>query len=92
MSNGKVTVCCQDYDGKLEVGDLTKQSIQEVWNSEEFQRIRTLHLSEKGDLIDFCRNCEGLYLGSNWWAFLAKKLKLDSFILRNMYFRLRGTK
>jgi len=89
MSNGKVTVCCQDYDGKLVVGDLTKQSIQEVWNSEKFQRIRKLHLSGKGDLINFCRNCEGLYTGAAWWAFLVKKLRLDFSIFRYMYFRLR---
>jgi len=55
-SDGGLSLCCFDADGRFVVGDLTKQSFMEAWNSEEFQRIRKAHLDEnlKGTVCEEC--------------------------------------
>lgn len=71
MSNGKVTFCCIDFDGKYVVGDMKKQSFNEVWNSEKYKSFRKLHLQGEGDKIPLCKNCSQLYRNSafSWWSF-----------------------
>ncbi len=70
MSNAEVALCCFDYDGSVVLGDLNKQTISEVWNSDKIRKIRELHLSKQGDKIKLCRdtNCGMLYKeGAYWW-------------------------
>ena len=38
--NGLVVPCCFDYDAKEVLGDLTRQSLAEIWNGEPYQRLR----------------------------------------------------
>ena len=69
MSNGKVCLCCRDHDGEVILGDLNKQTIVEVLDSEEMRGIRDLHLRGEGDKIDLCKNCDSLYRANfSWWA------------------------
>jgi radical SAM protein with 4Fe4S-binding SPASM domain len=69
MSNGKVCLCCRDHEGEVILGDLNKQSIEEVLNSKEMHEIRDLHLKGDGDKIDLCKNCDSLYRANlNWWV------------------------
>ena len=37
---GKVSLCCNDPLGVYTLGDLNRQSISEVWNSEQYRKIR----------------------------------------------------
>lgn len=67
LSSGKVALCCQDYDGAVIVGDLTRQTIEEVWSSRTFTRIRELHLAGKGGAIKICRNCNLLFTSRYYW-------------------------
>jgi len=52
--DGRVCLCCMDYNGQVIVGDINKQSLKEVWES-------TLTLRERHNKLDFdmplCRNC-----------------------------------
>ena len=55
-ADGGLSLCCFDADGRFVVGDLTKQSFMEAWNSPEFQKIREAHLKE--DLTGtVCQDC-----------------------------------
>ncbi len=56
--NGDVYPCCQSYmlDGKA-LGTLESQSIDEIWNSDEMQRMRKLHAVGRGGEIDVCSRC-----------------------------------
>jgi len=55
-ADGGLSLCCFDADGRFVVGDLTKQSFMEAWNSEAFQLIREAHL--KNDLSGtVCAEC-----------------------------------
>lgn len=55
-ADGGLTVCCFDGDGKFQVGDLTKQSFMEAWNSDAFQKFREAHLKKdvKGTPCESC--------------------------------------
>ena len=56
-SNGDVSVCCLDWDGKLIVGNVLKQSLQEIWEGPLVIGIRAKHeQGRKGDLVA-CRDC-----------------------------------
>jgi len=55
-ADGGLSLCCFDADGRFVVGDLTKQSFMDAWNSEKFQEIRKAHL--KKDLTGtVCEEC-----------------------------------
>jgi len=55
-ADGGLSLCCFDADGRFVVGDLTKQSFMEAWNSTAFQAIRHAHLKE--DLTGtVCQDC-----------------------------------
>ncbi|MEW6185504.1 MAG: SPASM domain-containing protein [Thermodesulfobacteriota bacterium] len=55
---GQVSPCPQDFFGRLEVGDLGKKSIEEIWNGPEMQSLRE-RISQKAysDLRP-CRECD----------------------------------
>jgi len=61
MSNGRVPLCCVDYDGKIILGDFNTQSLKEIWDSDNFKRIRQLHLDFKADKIPLCKKCVNSY-------------------------------
>src|SRR5579859_897046 len=56
--NGDVYPCCQSYmlDGKP-VGHIGAQPLDAIWNSEEMQRMRRLHLARRAGEIDICSRC-----------------------------------
>lgn len=55
-ADGGLSLCCFDSDGRFQVGDLTRQTFMEAWNSEEFKRIREAHL-RKDVCGTVCQNC-----------------------------------
>jgi thioredoxin len=55
--DGKACLCAVDIECKVVVGDVTKQSIKEIWMNGH-KRIRELHLRGEWDkLPELCRNC-----------------------------------
>jgi radical SAM protein with 4Fe4S-binding SPASM domain len=56
--NGDVYPCCQSYmlDG-APVGNVGDRPLKEIWNSEEMQRMRRLHVTRRAGEIDICSRC-----------------------------------
>jgi sulfatase maturation enzyme AslB (radical SAM superfamily) len=54
--DGRVSMCCADFDGRHVFGDLTSQTIAEVWNSPLYMAARRQHLESGGPEI--CRSCD----------------------------------
>jgi MoaA/NifB/PqqE/SkfB family radical SAM enzyme len=54
--DGRVSLCCADFDGKTILGDLNTETIQEVWNAEPYRLARRQHLESGGP--DICRACD----------------------------------
>jgi MoaA/NifB/PqqE/SkfB family radical SAM enzyme len=58
-ADGKMMVCCFDYDAKLTVGDTYQNSIEEILKGEAFSHIRSKH--ETGCLDGLiCEQCDQL--------------------------------
>ena len=54
--NGLVVPCCYDYDAKEAVGDITRQSLAEIWNGEAYQRLRRAERDGVND-SPLCAGC-----------------------------------
>lgn len=60
--DGKVSLCCNDPLGKETLGDLSKESILDVWYGEQFQAIRDALYKGRGSL-GHCKWCDTFLLG-----------------------------
>jgi hypothetical protein len=57
--DGTINMCCFDYDGKLTLGDLTTQTMDEIFSSQVFENIKKCHQS--GDYKNsglICESCD----------------------------------
>ena len=54
--DGRVSLCCADFDGRNVLGDLRTSTIQEIWNSPLYRAARRQHLETGGPEI--CRSCD----------------------------------
>jgi len=54
--DGRVSLCCADLDGRVVLGDLGRESIADIWNSEAYRRVRREQLESGGPEI--CRACD----------------------------------
>ena len=57
LSNGKVPMCCVDYNAENCMGQVEEQTLAEIWNGEKFRALRDIHSSGKRAEIDRCRWC-----------------------------------
>lgn len=60
LSTGKVCLCCMDALGEKIMGDITKNSLKEIWNNEEFLRYYTLNKQGKKNELFPCLKCTGV--------------------------------
>jgi radical SAM protein with 4Fe4S-binding SPASM domain len=56
--NGDVVPCCRDPQGRRTVGNLLRQSLEEVWNGPRLRAFRREVLDRQRE-IDICRLCPG---------------------------------
>ncbi|MCK4512307.1 radical SAM protein [bacterium] len=70
--NGKVVVCCRDVLHKHVVGDLTRETVEDVWMGRAFKRLRTLHASGELESLPLCKTCDRPFepLNHPWRVFL----------------------
>ncbi|MBI4476964.1 MAG: radical SAM protein [Acidobacteria bacterium] len=54
--DGRVALCCADFDGREILGNARTSSIKEIWNSDAYRRVRREHLESGGPPI--CRTCD----------------------------------
>ena len=54
--DGRVALCCADFDGHTILGDVNTSSIKEIWNDDLFRSVRREHLESGGP--DVCRACD----------------------------------
>jgi radical SAM protein with 4Fe4S-binding SPASM domain len=58
--DGSVSVCCADWAHGTVVGDVTRQSIGEIWEGEQLASFRVRHLSGQRATIPPCSSCDYL--------------------------------
>ncbi len=54
--DGRVSLCCADFDGRTVLGNLTTSTIKDIWNAEPYRNARRVHLESGGP--DICRSCD----------------------------------
>jgi len=56
--NGKVALCCHDWNNTNDSGDLNKQTIHEVWNGQYYKNVRWLHENGRRRDVGSCVDCD----------------------------------
>lgn len=75
--DGEATTCCANYlRNELIMGDLKKEKIRNIWQSEKYKKLRRDHLS--GDLRDWpaCSSCDYWQTFVNLREWLNKQKKM----------------
>ena len=62
--NGEIVPCCFDKDALNKIGNLNTEKFKAIWNSQSYNKFRTLILKGRND-IEICKNCSE---GSKVWA------------------------
>ena len=62
--DGKVVPCCFDKDAHFVLGDLTKNSFEEIWFGKQYNTFRQTLLASRSE-IEICKNCTE---GTRVWA------------------------
>lgn len=55
--DGKLTICCSDFEAELIYGDLNKHGLKECWNNKQMQTFRKIHRDGKFELLPMCNRC-----------------------------------
>lgn len=55
--DGIVVPCCVDINDSFPIGDLTKDTIVDVWNNGKVEHIRSAHLNNNWEDISLCEKC-----------------------------------
>jgi radical SAM protein with 4Fe4S-binding SPASM domain len=55
--DGQIGLCCVDALAKYTLGDVSKQSLKEVWFSESYNKIRE-RIRQGRDTLDVCNHCD----------------------------------
>ncbi|PKM82379.1 MAG: hypothetical protein CVU89_05085 [Firmicutes bacterium HGW-Firmicutes-14] len=66
LADGDVTVCCQDYNGALAVGNINTSSLYDLWNrNPKLDEFRKLHRKQDFSQLPLCRDCDVLFMHGN---------------------------
>lgn len=56
--DGKVSLCCNDALGRVTLGDLSEESLGEVWNGEGYRKVRKVMAVQGRGGLGLCRGCD----------------------------------
>ena len=55
--DGRVSICCVDYEGSEILGDLRKNTMREIWGGERLAQIRAWHTRGEFGKVPVCADC-----------------------------------
>lgn len=73
--DGRIALCNYDWDEKHAIGDVNQQSLAEIWNSDEFNKIRHMHETDTISEDYICNKCEHWKAGYLENQYLGKMIK-----------------
>lgn len=79
LTNGDVVPCCRDSKYEQKMGNIFDSGVNDVWNGEEYQRLRALHLAGRWDEVPICRQCD------TWSGKQTKYKKVDDDTFRTQF-------
>lgn len=66
LPNGDVILCCMDYGLKHKLGNLLKQTYDEILNSQELQRLKDLNNQLGFSEETLCKSCNDAFCHTPW--------------------------
>ena len=81
--DGRVVPCCFDYDGKVILGNLNKETLEEVWNNKKMQELRKQFLTGKFKSNKLCKTCK-----ERKYVKITKHFPFDAFFFNNIIYYL----
>ena len=51
-----MSLCCLDYEGDIELGNVKEQKLVDIINGDKYQEIRKNHI--EGIFLDKCASCD----------------------------------
>lgn len=58
--SGKIGLCSNDALGQVILGDVTKQSLKEIWYGDKYEKIRTL-IKQGRKTLNICKTCDAIF-------------------------------
>lgn len=55
--DGSVALCCEDFEGRIALGNVRRQSLEEIWRGPLLQKYRQAHLAGRRGSMPLCRGC-----------------------------------
>ena len=77
--DGKVGMCCSDFEFVLQMGDAKKENILDIFNNRRYRRVRHLFVFKKFDKTH-CRNCPEIYMSKQNRLLIAAQNQIDSWM------------
>jgi radical SAM protein with 4Fe4S-binding SPASM domain len=72
-ADGRVSLCCLDYELSTQVGDVKTESISDIWKGPALRNYRNAMQQDRYQDIDICRNCNAyIYQTDKLWARLQR--------------------
>lgn len=56
-AKGTVALCCVESELKYILGDINIESIKGIWNNNNLNKIRAIHLNGKRNELSLCLGC-----------------------------------
>jgi len=68
-AKGKVILCSEDWDEKMIMGDVTKDSIYDIWHGDKYNFVKKCHIDAEWDKLPPCKSCDAHYERNigNWF-------------------------
>jgi Radical SAM superfamily/Iron-sulfur cluster-binding domain len=57
LTDGRVPLCCADYNAEIHIGDAYTQTIQDIWRNHLFETVRGGHLTQGRESLKMCIDC-----------------------------------
>ncbi|WP_299614118.1 radical SAM protein [uncultured Tateyamaria sp.] len=57
LSDGRVPLCCLDYNADTPMGSVVEKSIESIWQGDNFGQVRAAHRARGRAAMPFCQNC-----------------------------------
>ncbi len=72
-ADGRVGLCCLDYELKEQIGDVSNETLQDIWRGKKINAYRKKQLNLEYDTIEACKDCNAHTFQKNkTWAVLQK--------------------
>lgn len=62
--DGNISICTYDYKGRYLFGNINKDSLIDIWNSDSYRSMRRKFTSDWQD-IEICQNCTNSFIGGS---------------------------